>query len=350
MARNTRASKGLKKIEPAVQELYVTFTAPAGAFGTNQVTHYIDLSQCASIINRRFYRQGLNWCVNDIKLMNNSTLFGVQPQGSFSISKLPQTWVMSNSWEKSFRAWQKMNNEALQEANSVKPKFLDFKIYADAEHHDAGFSANLMPFNGGGLATPGEWKPSTIHVPIGVGFAAQTNEFEMIAVGPSYPGASTATGLDSVSLIEGYAASRALPDIADPNTPLDALDATGSTPENWMSALFSAGTEQTDEVLTDLVSDNNIAPYPFENDGVHVDTMYPNGANQLPSLQIHDLVNITGTTIGAESHLSGGMFPCGLMKIVAENYDDENGLNFLLRIRLVPGNHRGYLCDPMTEM
>ena len=55
------------------------------------------------------------------------------------------------------------------------------------------------------------------------------------------------------------------------------------------------------------------APYPFENDGVNLDTMYPGGANQLVGLQIHSIENVTGTTIGGTTRIKGGNFPCGLM-------------------------------------
>ena len=45
------------------------------------------------------------------------------------------------------------------------------------------------------------------------------------------------------------------------------------------------------------MTDNNIAPYPFENDGANVDTMYPGGANQLPGLMLHDLVSYSATLL-----------------------------------------------------
>ena len=66
-------------------------------------------------------------------------------EGNVTISKLPNTWTMSNSWRKSMEAWQKMNREALQETESVRPRFLDFKVYADADHHQLGFGQNLIP-------------------------------------------------------------------------------------------------------------------------------------------------------------------------------------------------------------
>ena len=64
-----------------------------------------------------------------------------------------------------------------------------------------------------------------------------------------------------------------------------------------MAATFNDGTDQTTEVLDSMITENNIAPYPFENDGVRTDTMYPGGANQGTGLQIHDVVFITPTTV-----------------------------------------------------
>lgn len=329
------------KIEPSVMTM--TFSIPTilpNAVGN----HYIDLSQVASLVNRRFYRQGINWAVAGFKFTSASANAGI-----VGINKLPNTWVMSNAWEKGMRSWSKMNRNALEESPSVRPKFLDFKIYADATHHSAGYASNLLPYSLGVLtATPGEWEPSKYIVPKTDGTSG-VNNFEVIAVGGSFPGGG-ATGLNAVSLIEGYAASRGLPNITDPNVPDDAADANGPTPENWMAALFNEGTDQDDAVLTDMVFENNKAPYPFENDGVHIDTMYPGGANQMASLQIHDFSLVTGTTIGGHTHLKGGNFPCGLINVTGAASAEGTGLSLTLQISLVPGTHRGYECEPMTEM
>jgi len=353
--KSTRGSK----IQPAAMTL--TFQMPstdAGTFSTN----YIDLSQVASLVNRRFYRQGINWAVAGFKFSAPRREPGTGSVTSqIVVSKLPNTWVMSNSWEKSFRAWTKMNNEAMQEAESVRPKFLDFKIYADAIHHQQGYANNLLPFSLDGLltsspATEGEWESAKVFVPeaynLVPGAGTDTmNTLELIATGPSYPGASAATGLDAVSLIEGYAASRALPNIlADPNVPDDAADISGPTPENWMSAIFNDGTTQDADIVSELTTENNQAPYPYENDGIHVDTMYPGGQNQLVGLQVHEFDTISETTIGGMTRIKGGNFPCGLIRIDHDvpSWAVSHGLG--LQIDLVPGNHRGYLCEPMTEM
>ena len=211
---------------------------------TDQLT--IDLSQCASLLNRRFYRQGINWAVGGFKLLTQSDTLG-----TFAIKKLPSTWVMSNAWMKGFKAWQRMNDEALEESESIRPRFLDFKIYADGVHHNLGIAGNLLPGvqePGFVPATPGEWESSKFRIPVGPANPGDTTDREVIGVGASFPGVG-ASGINAVSLIEGYAASRGLPNILDPNAPDDAEDAVGTTPENWMVALFNEGTEQAAGVI-----------------------------------------------------------------------------------------------------
>ncbi len=330
-----------KKIEPAVKRLAFEMPVPAGA----TVDFYIDLSQCASLVNRRFYRQGINWAVSGMKVLSQSA---ATLDATINVTKLPETWVMSNAWEKGFRAWQKMNNEALEESESVRPRFLDFKIYADAAHHTAGYAGNLLPLSAGGTYVSGEWEASKYAIPDNtLGATGGVREREVIAVGANFPGAG-ASGFNAVSLIEGYANSRGLPNVLDPNVPDDAGDVVGSG-ENWIAQLDSEGTQQIDAVIDDMISENNIAPYPFENDGVNLDTMYPGGANQGTGLAFHDSEYITGTTIGGTTRLQGGLFPCGLIKISVTN-SSSSSLGNALYVDLVPGHHRGYLCEPMTEM
>ena len=343
MAKRYSSNKG-RKIEPAVQTFYLKTPSVDGLSTTSL---YCDLSQIASLMNRRFYRQGINWAVAGIKLLSPAGI-----TGAIVVAKLPNTWVMSNAWTKSFKAWQRMNNQALAENASLKPKFLDFKIYADAGHHAVGFGANLLPSN---ATTPpvnyvaGEWEPSKYEIPTGTaGTPGNTVKREILATGANFPGLG-ASGFDAVSVIEGYAASRGLPNVIDPNTPGDADDADGFNPDNWITAIFNDGTNQDEGVIEMMITDNNIAPYPFENDGTHFDTMYPGGANQAPGMQIHDVEYITGTTIGGTTRLKGGNFPCGLIRFDISN-TSETSSTYALQIELIPGNHRGYLCEPMMEM
>jgi hypothetical protein len=300
-------------------------------------------------VNRRFYRQGINWAVAGFKFVTAQPAPGTSLIGQISVSKLPNTWVLSNAWTKSMATWNRMNREALAESDSIRPRFLDFKIYADSAHHQAGFGANLLPASFGGTATPGEWEASKVVVPLTDG---TDNAFsrELMATGANYAGGNGASGLTALSLIEGYAASRALPDIESPNVPDDAADVNGSAPQNWMQAIFNEGTDQDSLILDDMIEENNIAPYPFENDGVNTDTMYPGGANQLGGMQVHDITSYGATTIGGTTRIKGGNFPCGLVRFDHAVSAASEAHNLILMIDLVPGNHRGYLCEPMTEM
>lgn len=315
---------------------------------------YTDLSQCASMMNRKFYRQGLQWAVGGFTFMS-----AAGASGKIAVEKLPDTWVMANAWVKGFKMWQDQNREALRVNESIAPKFHDFKIYMDSVHHADGVALNKTPVAFGGAAyVRGEWDYSTISQPItdpgatNFGGAVQR---EIIAIGASYPGLRDPAdvGTNAVSLIEGYAASRALPDILDPNVPDDAVDMDGGTPENWMAAMFNDGSQADGDTVDALISQNVTAPYPFENGpnpagGAFGDTQYPGGANNPVgggTLEIHDFATVSATTVGQKTTLRGGTFQCGLMKI---SNDTDQDMDIL--IHLVPGNHRGYLAMPMTEV
>ncbi len=329
--RKARIPQG-KKIQPAVKTMRF--------FLTRGSTQYIDISQCASLMNRRFYRQGLNWAVAGITIFTDTAT-----GGEIIVYKIPDTWVASNAWEKGFRSWDKLNSEALDEADSVKAKFTDFKVFMDADHHAAGVGANLIPLDESGTPyVQGTWDMSDIVVPLTT-TPGSSSRFEVVWTGANYPGAG-ASGQDAVSLIEGYAASRGLPDIRDPNAPADAADAAGATPENWLTGMFNDGTTQDSAVVADLITENNKAPYPFENDGTHVDTQYPGGANQAPGLEVHDAVFVTPTTVGGKTSIPGTNFQGGLIKI--QNSIDQG--NVVMLLHLVPGSHRGYMCQKMQDV
>ncbi len=336
--RKARIPQG-KKIQPAVKTILLN--ADAGGEYT------CDLSQCASLLNRRFYRQGLNWAVAGFTFITQSGT-----TGQISVAKVPDTWVSSNAWEKGFRAWTKMQNEALDEADSVKPKFNDFKVYMDATHHNAGVGSNLTPLQGNPatLLTLGTWDMSEMIIPTWGDPGASKNR-EIIWTGANYPGAG-ASGFDAVSLIEGYAASRGLPDIRDPNVPADAASAAGNNPENWISATFSEATDQDADVLADLITDNTKAPYPFENDGTAIDTQYPGGANQPAGagskLELHDVIGVSATTIGNTTQMKGGNFQGGLVRFNLSGLSDTSTVAIL--VHLVPGPHRGYMCQSMQDV
>lgn len=322
------ARRGGPNMQPAVMTLTFTgLSAPAGG----SLTKYLDLSQIACIVNRRFYRQGLNWAVAGFKILSSSG-----SQGILSVSKLHNTWVTSAAWEKAFRHWQKQQNEALDDAGlqSTKGKFNDFKILMDASHEAqynlSGQNLNLTNLIPDGYLS-GEWQASQVVIPNSGGIAGNTQEFELRMYGSS--------NSNMKGIVEGYVKSRAVPASPDPITPGSGV--AGS----WLSQMQDEG-EIQQEVVDNAVIRNNELPYDRDIYPGYTDGAVSNNAGPIT----HDTEYITATTIGGTTRLKGGNFPCGLVKLQAINTNVEEDLAFTLYVDLVPGHHRGYLCESMVDM
>ena len=330
------------KIQPAVLTMQFNLSTTPDA---SYVQDTIDLSQCASALNRRFYRQGLNWAVAGFSVLTKGT-------GSVTIQKIPNSWAASNSWEKSMRAWLKQQNEAVDDAGaqSAVARYRDFKIFADSiQHGNASYDGsgnitnlnNLMPVDITGTEVlQGEWEMSQIVIP---NFGAPGVNYEpyMHMVGNDVGG----TG-GSKSLIKVYENSRAFPQSPDPVSP-----DIGSN-ENWLQSMFDVG-DNNEEVLDNATDKNDNLPYDQDN--------YPGGDTNMPYLEIVDEAYVTSTSIGGKTTLKGSNFPCGLVRIRNKsNNAGDPGANPpvpggweetpKLLVHLVPGTHRGYLCQSMADM
>jgi hypothetical protein len=254
---------------------------------------------------------------------------------------------MSNAWHKIFAHWRKQQQEALDDSGSesIRAKFNDFKIYMDTTHVDAGtegtFDANLLPVkSGGGSFLEGtvpptvlvaEWEPSQVVLPnqanpTGSEVGTQPAEFVLHMVGTG-SGNSKSRGM-----IEGYANSRALPISPDPQL----VDNTNNQ-YNWLRNMFDVGNED-EEVLENVSERNNDVPYPHEE--------YPGGGLMASVLQLHSHtdINAGATAVDNSFFMPGTQVPCGLLKFT-------NGTDQVMEVfvDLVPGHHRGYLCEPMQE-
>jgi hypothetical protein len=324
----------MKKIEPSV----MTLTFPIRNVDAGLEAKTIDLSQAASLVNRRFYRQGLNWAVSGFTLHSTA-------QGTIQIEKIPNTWVTSNGWEKAFRAWDKQQKEAIEDSGSesAMARFRDFKVHMDTIHISAGFAGNFLPavkastFGGAWTDyTAGEWDASQIVLPNTIadasGSLVDPKEYRLHMVGTNNFGSL------SKGVIEGYADSRAYPQSPDPVSPNIASG------QNWLREMFDVGND-TSEVTENATDNNDELPYP------QVD--YPNGEVQAPYLHYHDQLNITATTVSGKTSCRGSNFPCGLVRLVIDpalGQQPGQEPTTWIQIHLVPGTHRGYLCEPMTDM
>lgn len=319
----------------------LSFTAPA--IGTN----YIDLSQAASIVNRRFYRQGINWSVAGFTVTVTGT---TTAPGSVTICKAPTTWMTHNAWKKSKAMYDKMNQQVI-DANDhdIKAKYHDFKVYLNSGMAGATLQTDIdVPLNGEillptdcgynlpftGLTPNGnsEWAYSTIQIPTDGGSGAPV-EYGLHIVGPDG---------STKGLITGYADSRSRPiNTGEPNT-----GANGG----WMTNLFDVA-DNLDEIRLDLRTDNDVPPYHVGNDDSAAE-FYPGGERQLPDTEVvgYAVVSNSGgdNSITAQRSIKGGLFPCGLIEITSAIPGAISAYDLI--VHLVPGSHRGYMCESMEDV
>lgn len=328
MARSTKA----KKLEPVPTKM--TFSIPAG---TN--TNYVDLSQCASLLSRKFLRQGLNWAIGGVRITMPAATSG-QAGNAVYISTLQHTWTTSNSWRKAQAHWLKQQNEAVSNSGSedTVARYRDFKIYADRTHAQAGSSANLLPVGlGPGTTTgpfpsavittaspnTGEWQYSQIVIP-NDGAPGTTVEYSVMMHGASFGSFK--------GIAEGYQESRARPQSPDPSAP--------TVYNGWLSQMFDVGDDNA-AVVGNATLKNNDLPYD-QDEYPGADTNYIEMENQCFAFNTN--------TVAERRYTFGGFTaPCGLLRI-DQQYSDDTSNDLIVEIMLVPGDHRGYLAEPMQEM
>ncbi len=311
----SRKSGKRKKLEPAV--LNMTFVLPPHAEGAS-TTAFLDLSQCASKLNRRFYRQGLAWYVGGFSFLSTGT-------GNMTVASVWNNWTTGASWEKTFRTWKKQQDDVMRDAGaeSAVAKYRDFKIHMNDHHVDAGFAANMVPVDSDGTPVlAGEWVASTVVLPNAGGPGVEAS-FDLHMTGPDN------VAPPSKGIAEGYSNSRSTPQSPDPATPAGVT--TGA--DNWLRGMFDVGSD-SDTILDDATLQNVNLPYDQDD--------YPGGATNLPGLEIQHFANFSATTVSQKISLPGGCFPCGLVA-----FEHSVNASTTVIVHLLPGEHRGYMATDM---
>jgi hypothetical protein len=326
MAKSRNSKYKMKMPDIAVQKLRIRLSNSDGAGGFNaSSTQYIDLSQIASIVNRRFYRQGLVWPVSGFELKDvgaNSIT-----SASVKLSKLQDNWCTNNAWLKIKSVWDEQQQLAIDQmgAESAVARFRDYKIFMDTEHVTAGFAGNKLPISGDASAfLPGEWDASQVVIPSNGG--ASEVEYTMKMYG------SSDTGSGAKSILGGYVFSRAFPQSPDPKTP--------AVNTSWLNEVMDYG-NVNDEVITNAVDNNDQLPYS--------QSEYPGQPTNGGGAQYHDQMLLTGTTISGTDHAPGGAFQCGLIRLDLAGFSTTQLQEMDLIINLVPGDQRGYATVRMED-
>jgi len=333
-----------RALQPAVMKL--NFRIPVGAEGVTRA-QYIDISESVSRLNRRFYRQGLNWAVANVKVsMLPAAQPGVIPATAY-VNSLQHSWTTANSWVKSFHAWKDQQDEAIDAmgAESAVARYRDYKVHADTDHIAATFANNLDPYSIGpgtvvgppaaGLVTGAtilpaeEWEASQIVIP-NDGAPGVTNEYYLHMLG-----LSLAVGAgDSKGIISGYEHSRSHPQSPDPATP--------AIESSWLNKMHDVG-DNSDDIVTNAQDNNAELPYDQDN--------YPGGATNFAQMECQGYI-MNNSNTGVSTFNTGPFTaPCGLIRLdfLGQTTANTAGYYNIVTVELVPGNHRGYLCETMEE-
>jgi len=317
------------KIQPVPLKLNYVMSAEQGS-------GYIDLMRDCSRLARKFFRQGHLVAIANVRVTMPAASTPTAGNSVY-VSAMQNTWVVSNAWEKSFRHWQRQQNEALEDggSQSAKARFNDFKVYLDKNHQTTG---NLEPVNMGPFDTigpfpsavatspsplAGDWDYSQIVIP-NDGAVGVTNEYEL-----TMHGADTAS---TKGMALGYAESRAYPTEPDPASP--------DIANSWLQQMFDVG-DDNELVLDNARGRNNLLPYDQEDyPGTPANYLYPENKAWC----------FNRSTTGVNTFNLGGMVaPCGLLRI-DQLYSNGSPTDLIIEIELLPGTTRGYHLVPMTEM
>lgn len=328
----------MPKREPA--QLHLTYDVPAG-------TSYIDLARDLSRVNRRLYRQGMMYRIQNIQLMGpqvGTLATDVTNVGLYTISN---SWIAHNAWKKGFKTWQAQikSATALPDGGpgnhgrhyhgagltSIEGKWSDFKIYLDDAHED-GTTLDVMAGDGAAYAA-GEWVQSKFV------FDDDGTERELKAHMIGSSNLSDTNEESGIGLIFEYNISRARVNANDPSLSNSASDSIYSK---------MLGTDEMSDMLVDNIEGDNDNP-PYDQDE------FPGGATNADAPALMGTASVTATR--PLSSVRGFDVPCGLIKVNmfemqldgSNLYEITTGPNHQLLITLSPGDYRGVFATPMGQ-
>ena len=282
-------------------------------------SHYIDLAAGLSAINRRLYRQGRQYHIANISLIDT------QGDTKVRFCTLPQVWTTSKAHKLMFDAWKDQRARALENAPSdVTGRWADFKTYMSQQHakeaRETGGTPIVLPVFSDLDAIPGgEWEYSD------VSYIKSANEISNQALwmmGGHTSGASTEE--DGVGVLRALQEMLAIP----PESPILPTNLDKSI---IMSMNPATGVDNSN-TLENIMDDNDLSPY----DGTKV-LGAESTATQSQSLVVREL----GWSAQGIASLPAMGFPVplGLLEVRQDDKDEGNVVGLI--VELVPGEYKG---------
>jgi hypothetical protein len=307
-------------------------------------TYYIDIAQVLSMTQRRAYRQGMNYAVQDMRFIYAPV--GPPLMGEITtidVSRAPCSWMTDNATTMAYMHWMEQRREAIKDMPSLKAKWSDFKVYLDAEHSIAGLTKNLVPAftlqNTCGVSLKtflqGEWDVSQLVFPEDVSTNSPAVEKTMHIVGNMEPpGNFDRVTTQSIGLVMSYAQSRANVLAPDPDTQ------SGFATSPY--ADLAMHDNMAELAVTNVAENNDEPPYSLlEYPGADANAFTPELVKRLYPSNFGSSTDSISVSIAQTGPF---VSPFGLIKI--ETCGLSTGYDFInVELTLVPGSYKGILAE-----
>lgn len=298
----------MAKIQPAQRTLIYTGTPSSGG-----LTFDIDLARDLSALNRRLYRQGMQYYVQSVELARGDTGISIM-----TVQTAGDTWMVHNAWKKGFKLWKSQQNDVERVMPGLQGKWADFKIELDDNS-----STLAVPVAGDmGTIVTDEWNLSN--------FVWDDDGTER---SPTFCliGASAVTS--KIGLIQEYHISRQQ---IEPGP-------SGITEASDSIYAKSLGTDEMSDVLVDVIEfDNDIPPY-------DLDEMV--GGDTVADAPFTQDVVVASTAQKAVT--SGFTAECGLLRVnigsVQADGSTASDVAHMVKVVLAPGPYKGVMAAPMGQ-
>ena len=282
--------------------------------GNGDRTFYIDIAKALSEVNRKHYRQGLYYYVQNVEFIDTSS------DSTLDIYTLADTWVTKNAWIRAYNAWQTQQHSV----DLPQAKYSDFKIRMTS----ASASGTVdIPIQGGdgsnnntGTGGADEWNRSEIMY----NKTAETGGMGGLVLYMTGGATGAGDSMTGYGLIEGYMNTRRnIGDITSADDPVP-----DAAQEDKLAIM---GTDGHPEVASKLVTENDLTPYDH-------DDCYGTAADDLTRQ-----FRLT-TSDGLSSVGPGFCAPLGLLKCVANVTGD-----FDIAVTLAPGPYHGVYAERVYD-
>lgn len=292
--------------------------------GASSSTIYIDIAKALSMINKRFYRQGLYYYVSGGYFVNGT-------EAHVQILTVPDTWMTKLAWARGFKIWSKMNRIATSgDAGSIYPKYHDFKVRMTNSANSASITDPIYGnLNSTTAYSADEWVLSKF-----VSDDPETSDpqdhdvFTAHMLAGHQSGAGGADTWASIGLIHSLQDTWRINAASEPIL-------LGDADTDPLANLFDAG-DTHDDIREHLDDDNDSAPYNY-------DAMVGAGS-------VHEgtPVALMRTSSGSGAKMSFGGFcaPLGLLQIEATDWGAGTSLGQVeLVLELTPGPYKGVYAE-----